>query len=102
MPKHATSSQYFLSKDKKLEIHEGNSLYRSKVPIRFHLNPFSWIKNLGLRLVKSKRRLKAYRVLDLKDAQTKTLYLTHIEIEQVWKRPVKEKNLAKPKKKSPK
>lgn len=91
MAKKHTSSHYYLTKDKKLEIHENNQVFRSKVPLRFRLNPLEFIKNVAFMIVKSKKRLRPYTFLDQKDNQTKRIYLTHSEILQVWNHPVKEK-----------
>lgn len=91
MKKRITSSQYFLTKDKKLEIHENNQIFRAKIPVRFHLNPWDMIKNAFYILSKSKKRLRAYMVKDLKDQKRKQIYLAHFEIQQVWSRPLKDK-----------
>lgn len=91
MRKRAPSSQYFLTKDKKLEIHEDNQIYRAKVPVRFFLNPLDFIKNAFYIVSKSKKRLRSYSVKDLKDQKRKTLFLAHFEIQQVWNHPIKEK-----------
>lgn len=89
------SSQYVLTKDKKLEITEGDKTFRSAIPLRYRLNPFQWIKNLFLTLVKSKKRMRSYLALDMKDKTRKKLYLMHHEIQQVWNHPLKEKGQTK-------
>jgi hypothetical protein len=89
------SSQYVLTKDKKLEITEGEKTFRSAIPLRYHLNPLQWLKNILLTLVKSKKRMRPYSALDMKDKKRKKLYLMHHEIQQVWNHPIKEKQTVK-------
>jgi hypothetical protein len=91
MSKKKTTSHYFLTKDKKLEIHENNVIFRAKVPLRFRLNPLEFFKNIAFIIVKSKKRLRPYTFIDQKDNQEKKIYLTHNEILQVWNHPIKEK-----------
>lgn len=91
MSKKKTTSHYYLTKDKKLEIHENNMIFRSKVPLRFRLNPIEFLKNLAFIVVKSKKRLRPYTFIDQKDNLEKRIFLTHNEILQVWNHPVKEK-----------
>ena len=91
MPKKTTTSHYYLTKDKKLEIHENNVIFRAKVPLRFRLNPLEFLKNVAFMIVKSKKRLRPYTFIDQKDNVQKKMYLTHNEILQVWNHPVKEK-----------
>lgn len=88
MPKKKTSSFYYLTKDKKLEIHENDLIFRAKVPLRFSLNPWQAFKNLAFILIKSKKRLRPYTFLDQKDHMQKKIYLTHNEILQVWNHPI--------------
>jgi len=89
------SSQYVLTKDKKLEITEGNQIFRSAIPLRYHLNPIEWLKNFLFTLVKSKKRMRKYSAYDMKDKKRKKLYLMHHEIQQVWNHPIKEKATTK-------
>jgi hypothetical protein len=91
MRKRAPSSQYFLTKDKKLEIHEDDQIFRAKIPVRFFLNPLDFLKNIFFIISKSKKRLRPYSVKDLKDQKIKTLHLAHFEIQQVWNHPIKDK-----------
>lgn len=91
MAKKKTSSHYYLTKDKKLEIHENNLIFRAKVPLRFSLNPLNFLKNLAFTLIKSKKRFRSYTCIDQKDNQEKKIYLTHNEILQVWHHPIKGK-----------
>jgi hypothetical protein len=95
MKNNFTTSHYFLTKEKKLEIQEQNQIYRAKIPLRFYLNPWALLKNLVLTIIKSKKRLRAYSVYDQKDKKTKIIYLTHNEIQQVWNHPVAERAISK-------
>jgi hypothetical protein len=97
MSKQSPTSQYFLTKEKKLEIHENNMIFRSKVPLRFYLNPVQFVQNIFFMILKSKKRLRKYTLIDLKDQQTKTIYLTHSEIQQVWRHFIEEKMQKAPK-----
>ena len=89
MSRQSPTSIYFLTKEKKLEIHEDNQIFSSRIPLRFELNPLEYIKNLFLILIKSKKRLRSYTVKDQKDQKRKKIYLMHSEIQQVWNHPLK-------------
>lgn len=93
-----SSSQYFLTKDKKLEIHHEGDVYSGKIPLRFSLSLSGHLKNFVLTLTRHPLRLHKYILQDLKDEQLKYIYLTHKEIQNVWNHPIKATKKTKPKK----
>lgn len=84
-----SDSIYFLTKDKKLEIHHKGDVYSAKIPLRFTLSLMQHLKNFYLKVTRHPERLHAYALVDQKDDQVKLVYLTHKEIQNVWNRPIK-------------
>jgi hypothetical protein len=83
------SSKYFLTKDKKLEIHQEGVVYSAKIPLRFTLSLMQHLKNMLYTLTRHPLRLHKYILQDLKDENLKYVFLTHREIQNVWDHPVK-------------